>query len=367
MVTAPVAPVYSRAKRITYAKKLARANQDKGGTCTGFSTKFYAELLYMFLTGDLPTDDDKAQVKTDVIDAIGTRYDTGYPRISVSAEAFYQLGRFIGNVTYPSGGEIRFTLRAWLKYGWMLESQWHTDKERTCVWMYPPGVRSQANGGITQEQAEAFGQLHKIDGYAMCGTPDGGAEWGEICASLDAKGAVLGAIPIYENFRSMEGGDGTFPDPAGELAGFHALCFYDYDDDWLYLIHSWGNWCGQFGKISRQYFNVAKNLSVWMVALDQTEVAVAKEIYKSLTIMANVPAQVTVDGVIIGLAPQKIAIEPGKKYQITVSADGYIAQTRMVDDSSAANQVFALEPSPQPVRSWFQILIEWLINLFKRK
>ena len=353
-----------------YVIETAPRDQDFRGTCVGQSTAYCFDILYMMLTKDVPTGDDKQQFTKNVVDALGTTHDILYPK-SASAESAYQMSRYIGNITYPAGSEIRFAVRAWKDYGINLESQWHTDKKGTSVYMYPPGARVTADGMISQEDAATFAALHKIEGYAMCGTPDGGATWDEICYGIFTKGFVLGAIPVYENYGDMAGGDGTFTDPRGSIAGFHALCFYGYDDQYLYLLHSWGDWCGRFGKISKDYFRTASDMSVWMVVLDSAEVVIGKQTARTVPITSNIPANITVNDVLVGVTPQKISVEPGKTYNVMASADGYYPQTKAVSDG--VNSVeFTLEavPTPQPARSWFEILVDFvksLIALFRRK
>jgi hypothetical protein len=328
----------------------APRDQADRGTCVGQSTAYCFDLLYMKLTGDLPTDEDKAEYKKDVTDTRGTIHDILFPQ-SASAECFYQISRQIGNVTYPAGSEIRFSARAWTEYGMVPEKFWHTDKTAHAVQLTPDDPIL----------CKAFAEDHRAEGYAVV------YGWDAICEAISTKGFVLGAIPIYENFSMMEGGDGTFPDPRGEIAGYHALCFYGYDPDNLYLIHSWGDFCGRFGSISKRYFQLAEMDEIhFMVILDEIEVRIARQLNASLFITCNVPAQITVNGVLVGNSPQKIAIEHGKTYQITASARGYVAQTKSVDDSVQA-VVFTLEPVPEPVKkSWFQIIIEFLMRLFKR-
>lgn len=341
----------------------APRDQDFRGTCVGQSTAHYFDLLYMMITHDLPTDADKAQFKKNVVDSLGTTHDVLYPKSS-SAEAFYQISRSIGNVTYPSGSEIRYSLRAWKDYGANIESQWHTDKKGTLVWMYPPGARTTPDGGISQSEASAFASAHRSEGYAMCGTPDGGATWEEICNAIYTKGAVLGAIPVYENYGEMQGGDGSFPDPKGNIVGFHALLFYGYDDQNIYLLHSWGDWCGRYGKISKDYFIACQDQSVWMVALDSTEVIIGSKLSHPVSITSNVLTQIHVDSVLAGNTPITVSCDIGRTYTIGATADGYLAQNRMVDDS--VSQInFTLEPSPQPQKSWLQKLIDWIKRLLK--
>jgi hypothetical protein len=345
-------------------KNIAQQDQDLGGTCVGQSSVYTKNILYMGATGDLPTDADRAQYQKDVTDVLGTVHDILYPK-SFSAECVYQMSRKIGGITYPSGSEIRFAVRAMKEYGCVLESQWHTDKKRTHVWDVP---HETADGGLSAEDAAKFAANHIIDGYAMCGRADGYATWDQIKYAIFTKGVVLGAIPVYDNYTQMQGGDGSFPDPRGEICGYHALCFYGYDEDNLYLIHSWGDFCGMFGSISKKYFDLSIDQSVWMVVLDTKEVEIGKEIHRIVSVTANVPATISVDGVVVGPAPQKLSLDSGKTYQVTASADGYISQVKTVDDGTTEIS-FVLETVPQPVKSWREILedfLKFLVALFKR-
>lgn len=358
-----------------YIHNIAPRDQKNRGTCTGQATAYCFDLLYLSLTGDEPTSQDKAQFKKDVVDTLGTLHDVLYPK-SASAESAYQMGRYVGNITYPSGGEIRFNARAWKDYGINLESQWHTDKLGTKVWgPYDAGFPvTTPDGGISQQDAKTFAALHQIEGYAMAGRADGYATWDDVCYAIATKGFTLGAIPVYENYSTMQGGDGSFPDPSGDIAGYHALCFVGYDQNYLYLLHSWGDFCGMFGKISKRYFTQAIDQSVWMVVLDTKEVEIGKEIHRVVSVTANVPATISVDGQTVGPAPQKLSLDTGKTYQVTATAEGYVSQTKQVDDS-VTELSFTLEPvgTPQPAKGWFQVIkdliesfAEWISKLFKR-
>ena len=346
--------------------EVADGDQDFRGTCTGKSIRYWCDFNYIELTGDKPTPEERSHYQKDVVDPIGTRHDVLFDN-SFSAECSYQMGRFVGNITYPSGGEIRFNARALRDYGICLESQWHTDKAGTVVWTYPPGPRGHDAGGATPEEAAIFSAFHKVKGWAMVGREDGDASWDEIRAAINKYHRVICGIPIYENYSSMAGGDGTYPTPRGPIIGYHAQCVYGHTPDYLKLKHSWGAWCGINGKLPKEYFDIARDQSVWMVILDEEESIIGHAIYKSISVLCNVPAIVSVDGKIVGITPQKIALEKGKKYVITVSADRYVAQTRTVDESSTENQLFELEPSIPADQTWWRKFLEWLINLFKRK
>jgi hypothetical protein len=362
-----ILPAYPESWKNSNVSIIAPRDQDFRGTCVGQSSAEIADLLHIEnVPADNPTPADREQYQKDVTDSIGTIHDILYPQ-SFSAESLYQMSRYIGNVTYPSGSEIRFAAKAGISYGMNTEIQWHTDKKGTKVWTYPPGLdaeRQKANGGCTQTDAATFASLHKWEGWALIG--DGmNLYWEEICSAIYQKHCVLGGIPVYENYTEMQGGDGTFPDPKGNIVGYHALAFYGYDNDFLYLIHSWGSWCGRLGKISRNYFNKSVDQSVYIVILDESDVAIARQIYGSMTITSNVPAIITVNSLIAGSTPLKISTEPGKSYMITASAVGYIAQTKQADDSVTVVD-FTLEPFPQPEKTWWQKFLDWIFSLFGR-
>jgi hypothetical protein len=78
-----------------------------------------------------------------------------------------------------------------------------------------------------------------------------------------------------------------------------------------------------------------------------------------------IPADVMVNSVLVGKSPQRVAIEKGKSYQVDVSYSGYVPQKKVCDDSQS-EVIFELEHLPVN-QTWLQKLIEWLINLFKRK
>lgn len=343
---------------------VADADQDFRGTCTGQATRYWSDFNYIELTGDRPTPEERSHYAKDVIDPIGTRHDVLFDN-SFSAECSYQMGRFVGNITYPSGGEIRFNARALRDYGICLESQWHTDKAGTNVWVYPPGARPNG-GGASPEEAEKFSALHRVKGWAMIGREDGDASWDEIRAAINKYKKILCGIPIYENYQSMAGGDGTYPTPRGPIVGYHAQCVYGHTPDYLKLKHSWGSWCGVNGKLTKEYFNIARDQCVWLAIIDDEETKILHDIYNSISITSNVEAVITVDGVVVGKSPQRVAIEKGRDYVIAASADGYIAQSKMVDESSG-DVHFVLEPSVPANKAWWQKLIDWFINFFSSK
>jgi hypothetical protein len=353
-------------------KWLAHRGQSVGGTCTGQAAAYGLRHNYIKLTGDIPTEEQMANIQRDVKDAIGTLIDI-LPENEISSEAMYQMGRYIGNITYPSGGEIRFVAKAARDWGYALERQWHSDKSRECVWVYPPGVVGARADvvGIDQTAIDTFAADHRIKGWAMVGTPDGDATWDEIRAAIYKYGWVMCAIPIYTNFSEMQGQERpVYPYPNGELDGFHAQIVDGYSPDALDIEHSWYGWCGQHGLLPKEYYTYARDQCIWLVYIDDEEVKIGKETHITCNITSNVPAMISVNGVNIGTSPQKIALIKSTTYIINATAEGYIAQSRTVDDS-VTEVSFTLEAvvEPQPVKGWLEVLRDFwkfLIALFKR-
>lgn len=354
----------STAFKNRYVNGTAPRDQDARGTCVGQSTAYCFDLEYMMVLGDVPTDADRAAFKKDVVDALGTRHDVLYPQ-SASAECFYTTSRRIGNVTYPAGSEIFFAVQAWQKYGMNTETQWHTDKDGTYVWATP---MPQANGGLDEVAAAAFAADHRIVGYAQVGSATGTPTWDEVCDAIFTKGFALGAIPVYENYASMQGGDGTFPDPRGSICGYHALCFYGYDEQWLYFLHSWGDWCGRYGKISKTYFQSATGDMQFFTVLDDAEVAIGRQMYRGVHITCSVQAAVTLDGKQIGVTPCTIALQNGSTYQLVLSAEGYMSKTCTVNDGMTTLSVVLETGAPVvTINRWWTPIVNWILKLLGRK
>lgn len=310
-----------------YVEHLPLRDQQERGTCVGQSTAYSYDLLYMMLTKDIPNTEDKSKYKKGVMDELGTLRDILYPQSS-SAEGFYQKSREIGNIHSGEGSETRYAGAAWVKYGTNLETQWHTAKTPINVWTNFP--RKTTDGGLTPDAASAFAVTHRAEGWATVGDEYGNSTFDEVCQAIYEKGFVIGGIPVYENYGTMHGGDGRFPDPRGSIEGYHALCMYGYDDNNIYLVHSWGDWCGKYGSISRNYFDLTMRDSVYIVILDSEDIPIAHGNYASLTITTKdrfnkepIKGSIYINGVLIGVSPQKIAVEHKKKYVIEGRCFGY--------------------------------------------
>jgi hypothetical protein len=345
-----VEPTYPESYKNPLYVYLAKRDQSARGTCVGMSSAYLWDLNYMKLTHDLPTDADKAQYRTNVADPNGvTVYDILYPDSS-SAECFYQISRNIGNITYPSGSEIRFAARAIVEFGACLESDWRTDKSARGVYLAPPDP----------DKVNKFANDHRAEGYAVIYGMDA------IKQAIYEKGFVLGAIPIYANYTEMMGGDGTFPDPKGEIVGYHALCFYGYDSVYLYFLHSWGNSCGMFGKLSRIYYQTGTmDDQHFMVILDSKETVIGHSLFSGLEIISSPQAKIYVNSQYSGDTPITISIEKGKDYIVEAVADGFYPKTIKVNDSMKTLAITLDEMPKGKVENLSQILRE-LVSIFRR-
>lgn len=317
-----------------YYKEVVERDQNTRGTCCGQSGAAYKDILYMTLTKSLPESEDKLKYKKDVVDSLGTLHDILYPE-SASAECIYQKSRELGGIHGGEGSETRFVARALKEYGTNTELQWHTAKTPYNVWQIPQAT---SDGGLSKEDAEKFAKDHRVDGWAVLGDDFGNVNYDELCQAIWEKGAVLAGIPVYDNYGTMQGGDGAFPDPKGEIVGYHALCFYGYTPNKLLLLHSWGDWCGVYGSISKYYFENTISESVYLVLLDSSEVKIVHDVIQYLKLTVTIKdgntklplpnADVYVDGQLIGKSPQTFVVEKDKVYKVEGRANGYSASKR---------------------------------------
>lgn len=328
---------------------LAHQDQSVRGTCVGQSSAYLENLNYMKLTGDIPTPEDKKQYQKNVKDPNGvTIHDILYPN-SFSAECYYQISRNIGNVTYPSGSEIRYAARAMVDFGGCLESDWFTDKSGRGVYLAPPDTK----------KVNSFANEHRAEGYAVI------YNWDSIKQAIYEKGFVLGAIPVYENYQAIRGTDGTFPEPHGPIVGYHALCFYGYEPDKLLFLHSWGDFCGMYGSISRNYYNIsAMDDQHFMVILDSNEVKIARQTFSSVEIVCSPQAKIYVNDNYSGDTPITISIEKGKDYIVEARADGYYPKKVSINEQ-IKTLVITLDQIP-PKKTWIELVIKSVIEFIRR-
>lgn len=225
-----------------------------------------------------------------------------------SAEGFYDESRRIENVTVPSGSYIRGVIRAWKDYGYNYEKDRMTSDDEKCAPMYYPIVGDEANTKkLLSEQAAE----HRLDGYAEVNSWDG------VKDAIWKYGACLVAVDLYENME-QNGCSGVFPDPRGGVIGSHALCACGYDENYIYVIHSWGNYWSKIGGFSKRYFNSAAGTSY--VGIDSKDVGIAKDLYSVVNVVSNIPANINIAGdAYNGVLTAKASVKVGSSYQIRVT------------------------------------------------
>ena len=323
------------------------------GTCVGRSAGQLADLFYMALTGDLPTLEDRAQYKKDVRTPDGVLTDTMYPQTH-SDEGIYQDSRRIGNVTYPSGSYTWAAAKALLKVGIGWESQWPTSKDPVCVYTQLP----------TNKAATYYAEAakHQIEGYGRVRT------WEDICAAISKYGAILSSWTIFENYSTMEGGDGTFPSPKGSEIGSHALCLYGYDENYLYCLHSWGSFCQRSGRISREYF--AAGFLDGYTILDTKDVKRLSEEFVTVEFSANLRSNWYINGAFIGTTPDQVVKASLRKEETVIVRTEAIeyfnlgqewAYTPLANTPVYYTHFEVPAPDPEPLTPLHR-LIAWLLN-----
>jgi hypothetical protein len=258
--------------RNTDVKDLVQRIQGDRGTCVGQACANVKDLTS--IPFDRPDITDKESYRRDIKDPDGLIHDNLF-YTSASAECTYQISRRLGNITAPSGSYTYLGMKA-LTGGACFEDEWPTSKT---PYMTLPNPRPDMKDAVTISMAN-----HKIDGYATLYP----LTFENCKAALHKYHTVAGSFDIYENYGSMMGGDGTFPEPKGEVIGGHALCLYGYDADYLYCVHTWGDWCGRFGKISRHYFDTCCNDI--FCPIETAEMERLNQDYTELQLYSNTPA-----------------------------------------------------------------------------
>lgn len=333
---------------------IAERDQKNRGTCTGKSGAGGADLNYLRIKKDYPTDDDKSTFKKDVIEPSGVVHDVLY-KISFSAECNYQWGREAGNIFYGEGGEIRYCAQAWRDRGMCLEKEWITDKEGNVILKVPPDPV-----GVALSAAK-----HTIKGWATVSE-----DFVSLKRAIYQKRWVWIAIPVYHSYANMRGGNGWFLDIFNGIAGFHALIAYGYTKDKIKVVHSWGKFCSRLGGFSETYFNKSKGLMEFIVVLDDEEVTIARDIYKSVLIKVRdtwgreIGAEIYINGIKTGISPIKIAVEHNRYYSVEARLKGYVTSQVTVDDSLDEVEI-QLDLEPVVKKGFFQMIIEIIMRILR--
>ena len=216
--------------------ELAPGNQGGGrGICTGANPRFGADLEHMRVTGERPTEEDRAQYRENVLDPNGVLHSTGF-EITASSEGLYQEGRLEGHVTAPMGGYTIAVLKNWVKRGHCFERQWATAQDSRCVNVQPPQDHLQ---DIEQTRI-----LHRLHGFAEL--PPEGNQIELMKRAILERGWVAISEAVYENFIQMEGGDGWYPRPLTDLQkiGAHSEIFTGWNRRGFRKPISWMDFTG---------------------------------------------------------------------------------------------------------------------------
>ncbi len=266
-----------------YIDWIPQCDQYERETCTGFSGKYAAWLKQLQLV-DPPLDpNETVKIQYDVPVSAGCNMLVDKMHVfSPSAEDLYQSCRKLENVTIPAGCYIRGIMRAWKERGYVFEVDRMTSKTSRCAPKYYPlqGTEAETEQYLVQE-----GSTHKIDGYAQITT------WEGLKDAIWNYGVVLVAINVYSNMES-NGKEGPFPDPKGNPIGAHAMCAVGYDENYVYVLHSWRQGWSKVGGFSKKYYTQACGTAY--APIDSIDVVIAKEEYGTVTVTTNVPCNIII-------------------------------------------------------------------------
>jgi hypothetical protein len=216
--------------------ELAPGNQGGGrGICAGANPRFGADLNHMQVTGERPTDEDRAAYRENVQEPNGVIHNTGF-KITASSEGLYEDGREEGHVTAPMGSYTIATLKSWVKRGHCFEKQWATSLDSRCVNVQPPQ-------GNLQDIA-ATRVLHRLHGFAELPPDERQIEL--MKRAIMERGWVAISEAVYENFYLMEGGDGWYPRALSDLqkVGAHSEVFTGWNKRGFKKPISWVGFTG---------------------------------------------------------------------------------------------------------------------------
>jgi len=307
------------------------AHRDQGfrGTCVGQAAAYFADINYLQLTGDKPTQHEINEFRRSY--PIDTLYATSF-----SAESAYKWSRDELPYVLASGSYVSASVLSLTKKGICSERLWPTAKTESYIVSEPADAISE-------------GSYHKTSGYAEI------LNFDHACNAIYRHGVIVGALRVYENYVS---GFilGEFPEPMGKLIGGHALCFIGYDEDYLYCLHSWGNTTPKIGRVSKAYFN-SEAYHVYAV-IDEDEVKILRNRFAVIDISSNVGATIYVDNKLVGKTNFKISLPLGTQHEVK-AIYGNEQKTAVILADTNKTVVFSFDIE-QPKKT------NWLIELLKQ-
>jgi len=334
--------------------------QGSRGTCVGFAGALYRWKNYLLNTGDIPTIEEIRAagkiIEEDIKCTAGLFKYMVLPSKFPSPQFIYERSREFGGATFPAGSDTTWAAKIIANEGTVTWDKCLTSITALCAPRLWPMVEADYSKTLAVLAPIATEHRNK---FAASN------DFNEVFQAIKDGKSVFGPVNLPPDY--FEPPNGEWQPYGGGSAGGHAV-FAALVDESERLILTRGSWDGDGGlkwySFGERFFD--ENAGPFLIGLTQEEAKIGESLYKSLTITANIPAWVRVDGVVIGTTPQRFAVEKGKIYVITVGADGYIAQTTMGDDSKTELS-FMLDPVPVVKKTWLQLLIEWIAALFRRK
>jgi len=323
------------------------------GSCVGFAGSLYKWLLYMLSTGDIPTIDEiKAAgkiVEEDIGCVSGPLQYTTMARTLFSPQWLYDRSRKFGHVLWPAGSDTTWCAKVIALEGAVPWDECLTSITGLCAPELWPMVEADYDKTLARLAPIAAG--HKNNFAAS-------NNFNEVFNAIKEGKSVMGPVNLPPDYLNPPGG--VWRPYGGSSAGGHAL-FCCLTDEENRLIASRGSWDGDNGEtwywFGERFFD--ENAGPFLIGLTQEEARIGMELYKTAIITCNVPAEIMINGIVVGTSPQKIAIEKGKNYFVIASAPGYYPEAKQITDSTD----FVLVPIYE--KSWFQKFIDWIMS-FRR-
>lgn len=260
-----------------YAEWVPQLDQGGRGTCCGFTGAYAAWMIQLNLIDPKPDKDKVNKIEYDQVVSTGgcnMLVDKKH-EYAPSPESVYQICREVENIKYPSGCYIRGVARALKDWGYNFEKSWLTSKVSTCV-----GKDSYPSG---REACKEEAAHHKVDGYAQIWSFEA------LKDAIYNYGCAVVAVDIHSNYDE-HGKQGVFPEPNHDVVGSHALCAIGYDENYVYVLHSWRDW-SKIGGFSKRYYENSTGMAYSVI--DSEDVIIAKEIYGTVTARSNIPCDIT--------------------------------------------------------------------------
>jgi hypothetical protein len=314
--------------------------------CVGEAMSEVMDSVYMKITGDKPTAEEKAKAQYNIQKPIGpykTTIDVGYPQTFSDACSYFK-SRELGHVTVPSGSFIDYAILAAIKVGICRQWQWWLSQSGTAEWPFPfPDVDPE-----TSEKAMDTAAKHTIEGYAQCTSPESIKR-----ALFDHGWAVLSAWEVFENYNDGRY-NGHWPIPRGASVGGHAMAIVGWNKAGEFIVlQSWrsAGW-PQLNYIPPGYW--ASGFIGAIVPLDSSEVEFGREVlYQKVTVNCSDEANLTVNGKFVSKGTKfSVDLEIGTKATISAGATGWnetiSVALNVTKDETNVEIVFLNKPDTPP-------------------